>query len=606
MDAGSLASDLLELARSLGATAQDIEDVSSGRRNPADLLWGFLEARRDWLLIIDNADDPEALTVHGRTARDNSGWIRPTSAGLVLITSRNIDPMAWGRHVTIHTVGWLPERDGAGVLMDLAPHAGTPDEARALSERLGGLPLALRHAGFHLASPFNRERSFSAYAAALNDRFPELMGAGGDDRTIVTSTWRLTLDALSASGTPEADAMIRILSTFAGGVPIRVDLLDHEILARACGLLDSSRVASSLRALANTGLITHASMGPDAAQEITLHPLVVETLQFGDVDREPHEDTALELITAAVQALEPRNPEHLAAWTSLVPHISKLLRATSSRDGSALVTAAEAGHHIAVALGWASLYFAAIQLVEDALTATASLGDEHQAVLDLKLGKAKATRLIAHSAAAEPIIREVVEARERSLGSDDLETVYARYELGLCLQDQRKIAEAEQEYRKVLATRRNVLGDDHPDTLIVRQALALIPYRLRQLTEAERALREVHAAQLRILGGGHPNTLTTRKFIAVVLVRAGRYDEAEREILAILPTMRDVWGSEHGHVLSLRHELAETLVQSGRTRKVRGELADLLSVERRVLGAEHPLTRRTVALLEGLEAHRRT
>lgn len=80
---------------------------------------------------------------------------------MILVTSRSQDKRVWGRHAELHRVGWLERTEGASLLTDLAPHAGTPAEAAALAERLGGLPLALHHAGSQLSSDFAAERTAS-------------------------------------------------------------------------------------------------------------------------------------------------------------------------------------------------------------------------------------------------------------------------------------------------------------------------------------------------------------------------------------------------------------------------------------------------------------
>lgn len=414
------------------------------------------------------------------------------------------------------------------------------------------------------------------------------MGAGVDDRSIVTSTWRITLDALVDGGHPEAGALVRVLSMFAGGVPFRCDLLDHDVLARGCGLPDSARVADGLRALANTGLVSLSSSGDDV---ITVHPLVAETLRTGDADRRAHGGVAADLLATAAESLDPRDPGHHPAWASLVPHVTELLQATSSRHGDpALERAAEAASLVAIALGWGSHYFAAHRLAGESLTAITSLGAEHPVVVALTLTKAKITRLLGDPEAAEPAVRRVVRTRERALGPDDPGTLSARHELGLCLMGQGKVTDAEQEYSAVLAARQNLLGEDHPDTLMSRHVMAHVPVRLGRLDEAERLHREVYSARLRVLGPDHQDTLLTRKYIGTTLVQRGRLDEAERELTEILPALRRALGPEHGHVLSVRCELASLLVARGRTRAARKELKELLSVQRRVLGTGHPAT----------------
>lgn len=51
--------------------------------------------------------------------------------------------------------------------MDLAPGAGAEGFARKVSLRLGGLPLALKHAGLYLSLSFVKENSFEKYLAGL-------------------------------------------------------------------------------------------------------------------------------------------------------------------------------------------------------------------------------------------------------------------------------------------------------------------------------------------------------------------------------------------------------------------------------------------------------
>lgn len=156
-----------------------VEAARAGRADPSDVLWGRLEAHRGWMLVIDNADDLQALEVAGRPARDGNGWVRGSRAGLVVVTSRDGDMRHWGRGAELHPVGWLSDADGGRLLLDLAPQAGDRAEAEALSARLGGLALALHHAGSHLGSLFSAEQGFAGYRAALETGFAALLGPRG-------------------------------------------------------------------------------------------------------------------------------------------------------------------------------------------------------------------------------------------------------------------------------------------------------------------------------------------------------------------------------------------------------------------------------------------
>lgn len=152
-DSVLLAQLLLGLARELGASTGQVKEALAGRLNPSDVLWSQLEQSPGWTLLLDNADDLATLAVGGRGVDSGSGWLRSSQAGLMVVTSRMGDQTVWGPVVAMHRLGPLGDKEGALVLMDLAPRAGDEHAAQRLSARLGGLPLALHHAGSYLASP---------------------------------------------------------------------------------------------------------------------------------------------------------------------------------------------------------------------------------------------------------------------------------------------------------------------------------------------------------------------------------------------------------------------------------------------------------------------
>jgi hypothetical protein len=216
-----------------------------------DRLWRLLEpADRRWLLIIDNADDPELLAAPAVPVAEGeqpvipqtaagTGWARAGRRGLVLVTSRQCSPARWGAAASLERVDVLGDREAAQVVLDLAPTAGDREQARALGRRLGGLPLALHVAGAYLGSDFARWSSFAAYQHALDlepghalSAFPE---DEADDRATLTRTWELSLDDLARRGIGHARALLRLLSCYAPALPIPLDLLDAELLGDLLG-----------------------------------------------------------------------------------------------------------------------------------------------------------------------------------------------------------------------------------------------------------------------------------------------------------------------------------------------------------------------------------
>jgi tetratricopeptide (TPR) repeat protein len=118
----------------------------------------YLESAASWLLIFDNADNPEILAEY---------W-PVTGRGAILVTSR--DPMAKTHFFLTSGVDLEPfDRElAATFLQTVTGYQGQADheEALVLADRLGGMPLALAQ----FASVLQRQDlSFAEFLEAYND-----------------------------------------------------------------------------------------------------------------------------------------------------------------------------------------------------------------------------------------------------------------------------------------------------------------------------------------------------------------------------------------------------------------------------------------------------
>ncbi|MFF1643046.1 tetratricopeptide repeat protein [Streptomyces sp. NPDC058246] len=626
----SLSGSLLGLALTLGAPPAHVEEVRAGVRDAADVLWEGLEGQQGWLLVFDNADDAAVLALGNTSVGDGSGWLRATRAGLIVVTSRIMDQSVWGRHGVVEPVLCLDAADGARMLQDLAPHAGTPAEAQALSRRLGSLPLGLHQAGVYLGSPFASERTFTVYLEALNDRFPRLMSSGGDPRSGVTHTWELSLDALAAQGRGQARPLLRVLSCYAPSADITSALLDPQVLSDSLGTTEMS-VRSGLEALLSVGLLElGATPDTDEVTGVVVHPLVAAaSRQHLDI----HVTTAAaRALRVATGRLRPDNPQDWPTWLRLLPHVLSLLSlppATLSDEG--LSATAWAVVSTCSALRWSGAWSAPEGLTRQALRQAELLGPDHEAVLCLRYQQAltalyqghhadaesqlsgiltaqldvlgpdhPATLATRHEAAhllvekgrlaeAETACRDVLRDQLRVLGPDHPETLATRHWLLRSVGERGRHAEAEAGYRDLLRTRIRVLGPEHPYTLMTYNNLALqIAYQGR-FAEAEWTFNELLEARVRVFGSHHPYTLQARSNRASVVTQLGRGAEAEEELRSVLAIERQVLRTDHVNVLDARYELAQAIAAQGRHHEAEAELREVIEAERRVLGVEHHL-----------------
>lgn len=215
-DPASLRAGMLAVAADRGATDAELTGARSGLRPAADLVWQYLDrSEQPWLLVLDNADTPAVL-------RDG-GWLRTSPAGTVIVTTRQA-AAHWWPGAELLQFGVLPREDAARVLQDIAPHAGSIEEAAEVADRLGRLPLALTLAGGFLAHQVIDPWTLADYGHGLDNGAGlhriELIDRGAethsDPRRLLSRTWQLSLDALTTQGLPDATHLLRLLACFAG------------------------------------------------------------------------------------------------------------------------------------------------------------------------------------------------------------------------------------------------------------------------------------------------------------------------------------------------------------------------------------------------------
>ena len=660
-DTALLTSGMLEVLRELGAPESVTVPVREGARTAPARAWEFLNgdhvAGRRWLLVFDGADNPAVLAgADATTPADGTGWLRADPAGMVIVTTRIREPQVWGTRVTLRELKPLDDDAGAEVLRDLAPEVADPGghEARELSRRLGGLPLALHLAGAYLGSPFARWSTFAGYREALDGvelpaAIADIEEQGADIHATVQRTWDLSLDALAAEGRPQARPLLLVLSCFAPATPIPAWLLQlpplAELLAGQPGAdadnhgAERRRLRDGLQGLSRTGLIEISASGsPAGVNAVTVHPMVADANRIrlttgADAEYAAVQGTAVALLEAGTAGLDPARPGDWPTWRLLRPHVNAAidlladdldpamlarLLTVSAGDTEALLGAGRLA--AAEKLAQASVAAATFLSRDDpaAMTARGYLartlvrrgrsgdaemlyrelladrlrvqGEDHIATLATRHDLAAALGVQGRYGEAEQLYRQLLVDDYRLRGPDHRETLAARYNLARMIGLQGRYAEAEELGRQVLDVQSRVLGPDHPDCLASRQNLARLAGKAGRYAEAEQLYRRVLADRRRILGDDHPDTLATRHRLARIVGQRGRYGEAEELCHQVLADRRLLLGEDHPDNLPTRHRLARMLGLQGRYADAEPMFRQVLAARRRTLGAEHPDT----------------
>jgi len=164
------------------------------------VLFDELSRRDRWLLVYDNAADPQSL----------DRLRPPRGRGQVLITSRN---PVWGGIGSAIPVDVLDRNEAVSFLRQRLRRDGNGSILGQLAEKLGDLPLALEQAAAYLEET---DTSPDAYLSLLRERSLELFALGrpSNSEDTIASTWALSLNRVRNEA-PDAQDLLSVCSFLA-------------------------------------------------------------------------------------------------------------------------------------------------------------------------------------------------------------------------------------------------------------------------------------------------------------------------------------------------------------------------------------------------------
>ncbi|GHH75803.1 hypothetical protein GCM10018781_45560 [Kitasatospora indigofera] len=570
-DPAGIPQRLAELAPGLGLRSGD--DVGRTATAVLDALRLGRPYRR-WLLVYDNAEDPEAL----------APWLPAGCAGgHVIVTSRNRN---WAGHAGRTEVDVFTREESVQLL------SGTAGVRNAEGERiaglLGDLPLAVGQAAAWL-----RETPMPAatYLDLLEVTLTELLdrtGPGPDDYPHSTAaTLRIAVQDLARANAPAA-RMLEICAFF-GPDAIPARLLYSRPVIEALGLPEGARhdllaTGEFLRAVNRFGLARF----DQAAGTIDVHRLVRAVLH--DQVEGTDEAVIRAAVHSALAADAPDDPDTPANWpryAELLPHLwpSGAVESPDPRVRRWIVDSVRAQ--------WQrGLHASGRDLAERILErwrrgATTAAGDDAWILLlRTQLGNIQRSQGALLEAYETDL--DVLERLRATVGPGHLHTLAVAGSLGGDLRRLGRYREARELDERTLATARSTLGPEHPRTLMIANNLAISEFLAGDLPAALLRQRQAHQVQQEVLGALHPYTLASAANYGCDLREAGRLQEALDVLETTVQGFRETIGDDHGETLRARRHLGVTLRRLGRHREALRIDED---VHRRYLdrnGARHP------------------
>jgi tetratricopeptide (TPR) repeat protein len=258
-----------------------------------------------WLLIFDNADQPEDLNE-----------IIPRGPGDVLITSRN---HRWQGVVDTVQVDVFARKESTEFLNKRVKGLGD-EEADQLAEALGDLPLALDQAG---ALQAETGMSVEEYLRLLREHTNQLMAVGRSPEypRSMTAAWKLSVATLALQ-LPQAVELLRCCAFF-GPEPIPRDLFRR--------VPHTTEISTDIRNLIADPILLSRAIGELGrfaliridGRTIQVHRLI-QALLRDEIDPDEQVNYRRD-VQAILAASAPRNTDDIGLWpryAALVPHLS--------------------------------------------------------------------------------------------------------------------------------------------------------------------------------------------------------------------------------------------------------------------------------------------
>ena len=544
----------------------------------------WLQMHRDWLLVLDNADELVLLP----------NFLPTSLGGHLLLTTRAAATGQLAHRLEIETL--LPEQGALFLLRRAAliepfvelSQASQEEREQALqiSEELGGLPLALDQAGAYLEETgMDLSSYWLLYQQHRTDLLRDRGGLVFDHPAPVATTWSLSFQRIKEKN-PAAAELLRLCAYLAP------DAIAEEILTAGASLLgsvlapvaaDAFRLNQAIEALRAYSLVRR----DPREKTLSIHRLVQAVLQdeLEEVQRRCWAERAMLAVNAAFPDVEH------GTWLQCERLLTQALAATqvieqyhfiSEEAGRLLYEVASYLHDRARYAEAEPLYQRALRIREQ------QLGLEHPLVAPPLTGLANLYSDQGKYTEAEPLFQRALRIREQQLGPEHPDVASPLTGLAILYHRQGKYAEAEPLYQRVLRIREQQLGPEHPRVAYPLTGLATLYRDQGKYTEAEPLFQRVLRIREQQLGLEHPLVAPPLTGLANLYRDQGKYAEAEPLYQRALRIREQQLGPEHPLVAYPLTGLAILSYKQGKYAEAELLYQRALHIKEQQLGPEHP------------------
>ena len=568
LSADLFAQDYAQLALRLGGVADKHEQQCA-------YVYHWLSTHTQWLLVIDNADDPASLN-----SQLLQGYLPQAATGKVLITSQ-LQTYSAERYfacasLSLHS---FSDQHGSQYLQQQLKLADAElASASALSNALGGLPLALAHACAYIrATQCGLAGYLSAYQqhrhALLNPENP--LYRSPDHDLPVYATLQLSLGRL-----PETS-----ISLLQHCALLHYPDIPEEILCAALNL-DEFTLNTHLQ----YALQYHLIQRDPSQHSLSLHRLVQQVLVWAMPVT--NQRALMEHLVAVLDGLFPH--VELASWPTCERLVNSGLACAQGINtyGFATVTAARLLNQLGYYLHVKAYYALALPLYQQALDIRKTvLGDGHPYTAISLNNLAGLYESLGDYPQALPLYQQALDISKTVLGYRHPDTAQSLNNLAALYYSLGDYAQALPLYQQALDIRKTVLGDRHPDTAQSLNNLAALYVAQGDYALALPLYQQALDICKTVLGDRHPNTASSLNNLAGLYESLGNYAQALPLYQQALDIKKNVLGDRHPATAISLNNLAYLYDSLGDYAQALPLYAQALKIFQQVLGEAHPKTK---------------
>jgi tetratricopeptide (TPR) repeat protein len=519
------------LARALGLPEADLADHD----RILAAVHNCLERRSDWLLFLDNAEQPKVV----------KPYLPASITGHVLITSRNPLWRSLGEATPLTT--W-PRAQSIEFLVKRSGRMNQ-DDAGTLAEELGDLPLALEQAAAYIEAT---GQTFGGYLALYRRRFAELAQEFQPEHypNTVLTTWRVSLAAIEQE-TLVAGDLLRLFAFLAPDDIPRALLTEHpEVLPQRLSEASVNGIAFD-KAI---GVLYRYSLVQITNETFAVHRLVQAVTRALLIDKVFWSLAAVELISEAFPP-DPRNTSTWPICVRLHPHVESVLSSTEDLNASSkslILLLCRVGEYLRCnGENRASRVYLerALRLHKTTLKSV----DLDVIYLFKELGLV--LRAQGDLDGAQTYFEQALRISEAVFGSDHLAAAWPLTCLGTLLRIKGELVRAQDCHERALRIRESALGSNHPDIAWSLNGLGVLRRLQKDYAGAqayfERALRISEIA----LNPNHPDIARFLKELGVVSHAQGHLERAQLYFERSLTISEIAYGHKHFFTRELRKKI---------------------------------------------------